>query len=132
MFKTLASGILISAVAVSSLAVTGSRVVAETAEPAKLADTSKGLAWVDHKGMTLYVFDKDETGKSNCINLCSIGWHPLSVQIGAEPIGEWTIIVRADGIEQWAFDGKPLYTWFKDKQPGDVTGEGINDFHVAR
>ena len=132
MLKTLASGILISAIAVSSLAVTGSRVGAATAEPAKLADTSKGLAWVDHKGMTLYVSDQDEIGKSNCINLCSIGWPPLSVQIGAEAIGEWTIFVRADGVKQWAYGGKPLYTRFKDKQPGDVTGEGISDFHIAR
>ncbi|MGB6755199.1 MAG: hypothetical protein WBE71_22250, partial [Xanthobacteraceae bacterium] len=38
---------------------------AQTA-PAKTADTSKGKALVDAKGMTLYAFDKDVAGKSNC------------------------------------------------------------------
>ena len=65
MFKTLASGFVISAIAISGLAFTAGAVAAATAEPAKMADTSKGQAWVDGKGMTLYVFGKDETGKSN-------------------------------------------------------------------
>ena len=34
--------------------------------PATTADTSKGKALVDSKGMTLYVFDKDTAGVSNC------------------------------------------------------------------
>jgi predicted lipoprotein with Yx(FWY)xxD motif len=36
------------------------------AEPAKTMDTSAGKVYTDEKGMTLYVFDKDEANKSNC------------------------------------------------------------------
>jgi predicted lipoprotein with Yx(FWY)xxD motif len=129
--KTLASGILISTIAISSLGFT-SVAAAATAEPAKMADTSKGRAWVDEKGMTLYVFDKDAIGKSNCIDACAAAWPPLPVQAGAEQTGDWTIVVRADGTKQWAYEGKPLYTWAKDMKPGDVTGDGVNDFHVAQ
>jgi predicted lipoprotein with Yx(FWY)xxD motif len=25
----------------------------------------------------------------------------------------------------WAYEGKPLYTYSKDKKPGDATGEGV-------
>ena len=131
MMKTLASGILISTIAISSPAFTGAAAAA-TAEPAKMADTTKGRAWVDEKGMTLYVFDKDAMGKSNCVDECATAWPPLPVQAGAEETGEWTIIVRADGDKQWAYEGKPLYTWAKDMKPGDVTGDGVNDFHIAQ
>ena len=132
MTKILASGIVISAIAVSALAFTAGGATAATVEPAKMADTSLGKAWVDSKGMTLYTFSRDEIGKSNCVDLCATGWPPLSAQAGAEPIGEWTIFLRADGIQQWAYDGKPLYTWVKDTKPGDVTGDGVNDFHIAQ
>jgi predicted lipoprotein with Yx(FWY)xxD motif len=33
---------------------------------AKTMDTAAGKVWTDDKGMTLYTFDKDEKGKSNC------------------------------------------------------------------
>ena len=132
MIKTLASGFMTSAMAISGLAFTAGAVAAATAEPAKMADTSKGQAWVDGKGMTLYVFGKDETGKSNCNGECATAWPPLSAQTGAKAVGDWTIVVRADGIKQWAYDGKPLYTWTKDKKPGDVTGDGVSDFHIAQ
>jgi len=44
---------------------------AQTAQPAKVADTSKGKASVDAKGMTLYTFDRDADGKSNCTGKCA-------------------------------------------------------------
>lgn len=132
MIKTLASGILISTLAISAVAFTAGGANAAALEPAKMADTSKGQAWVDDKGMTLYVFDKDEMGKSNCVDKCAIAWPPLAAQDGAEAVGDWSVIARADGTKQWAYDGKPLYTWTKDKKPGDVTGDGVNDFHIAQ
>jgi predicted lipoprotein with Yx(FWY)xxD motif len=48
-------------------------------------------------------------------------------------MGEWTIVVRDDGGKQWAYKGKPLYTWSKDAKPGDKTGDGFNSvWHVAK
>lgn len=39
---------------------------------------------------------------------------------------------RRDGSQQWADDGKSLYTFIKDKAPGDVTGDKIKDvWHVV-
>jgi predicted lipoprotein with Yx(FWY)xxD motif len=42
-------------------------------------------------------------------------------------------VTRDDGSKQWAYKGKPLYTWVKDAKPGDVTGDGVNSvWHIAQ
>ena len=100
--------------------------------PATSADTSKGKALVDGKGMTLYIFDRDATGKSNCNGQCASNWLPLLAPADAKASGVWTIITRDDGRKQWAYKGKPLYAWSKDTKPGDVTGDGVNNvWHIA-
>ena len=100
--------------------------------PAKTSDTSKGKALVDTKGMTLYVFDKDAAGKSNCNGPCATSWPPLTANADAKASGDWSIVTRDDGGKQWAYKGKPLYVWSKDAKPGDVTGDGVNNvWHIA-
>ena len=43
------------------------------------------------------------------------------------------VFVREDGAKQWAYKGKPLYTWAKDAKAGDKTGDGFNNvWHVAK
>jgi predicted lipoprotein with Yx(FWY)xxD motif len=103
------------------------------AAPAMTANSDKGEILVNEQGMTLYVFDKDEGGKSNCNDKCAANWPPLMAAEGAAAEGEWTIIERADGSHMWAYKGKPLYLWVKDQKPGDVTGDGVNNvWHVAK
>jgi predicted lipoprotein with Yx(FWY)xxD motif len=108
--------------------------VAQTA-PAKVADTSKGKALVDAKGMTLYVFDKDKDapGKSVCNGTCAENWPVLLASGSDKASGDWTIVARDDGKKMWAYKGRPLYTWKNDKAPGDVDGDGkLNGaWHVA-
>ena len=101
--------------------------------PAKVADTSKGKALVDAKGMTLYWFDRDTTaGKSACNGPCAASWPAFAAGMNAKDEGKWTVITRDDGAKQWAYGGKPLYTWSKDGKPGDATGDGFNGlWHVA-
>jgi predicted lipoprotein with Yx(FWY)xxD motif len=108
-------------------------VLAQTA-PAKTANTSKGPALVDAKGMTLYIFDRDAAGKSNCNGQCATSWPPLAAPASAQPSGDWTVVTRDDGGKQWAYKGKPLYTWSNDKKAGDTTGDGVNNntWHIAK
>ena len=88
---------------------------------------------VDHAGMTLYTFDKDAGGKSMCNGDCAKNWPPLTAKASEKADGEWTQIKRDDGTMQWAYDGKPLYTFVKDKKAGDTTGDGMKDvWHVAK
>ena len=84
-------------------------------------------------GMTLYTFDKDSAGKSACNGQCAANWPPLAAGAGDVGKGDWSIVTRDDGSKQWAYKGKPLYTWVKDQKPGDKTGNGVanNAWHTA-
>ena len=74
--------------------------------PAKTADTSKGKALVDAKGMTLYVFDKDAAGKSNCNGPCATNWPPFTAAADAKASGDWSIVTRDDGGEAMGLQGQ--------------------------
>jgi len=103
------------------------------AAPCHVTTTDKGKTFVDAQGMTLYTFDKDTVGKSACNGTCAKLWPPLLAKAGASGSGDWTVITRSDGLKQWAYKGKPLYTWSKDMKPGDTTGDGIKMvWHVAQ
>ena len=96
------------------------------------ADTPKGKSLVDVNGMTLYTFDRDAKGKSNCNGACATNWPPLMAGADAKASGDWTVVTRDDGGKQWAYKGKPLYEFAKDTKPGDVTGDGVNSvWHIA-
>jgi predicted lipoprotein with Yx(FWY)xxD motif len=99
--------------------------------PTKTAD---GMLTND-AGMTLYTFDKDAagTGKSVCNGQCAALWAPLMASSYAFATGDYSIVTRDDGNKQWAYKGKPLYTWIKDTKPGDKTGDGVNNvWRIAR
>lgn len=114
-------------------ALVASSAMAEDMTPAKVAETSKGKAFVDAKGMTLYTFDRDTAGKSACTGQCATNWPPFKAGANAMAMGEWTLVKREDGATQWAYKGKPLYTWAKDAKPGDATGDGVNNvWHIAK
>lgn len=86
----------------------------------------------DANGMTLYTFDKDTAGVSNCYDECAENWPPLFAEAGAAAEGEFTLVTRTDGKMMWAYDGKPLYLWVKDQKPGDTTGDGVGEvWHTA-
>ncbi|MFJ4197256.1 MULTISPECIES: hypothetical protein [unclassified Pseudomonas] len=102
--------------------------LAMAAEPAMMKD---GMM-VDHKGMTVYTFDKDAGGKSMCNGDCAKNWPPMMAPAGAKAEGKWTVIKRDDGMMQYAYDGKPLYTFVKDEKPGEMKGDGMKDvWHVV-
>ena len=67
--------------------------LAMAADPAMMKD---GMM-VDHKGMTLYTFDKDAGGKSMCNDDCAKNWPPLMAPADAKADGKWSVIKRDDG-----------------------------------
>jgi predicted lipoprotein with Yx(FWY)xxD motif len=94
-----------AAVAATVVVCLGSLAFAQMA-PAKIADTTKGKALVDAKGMTLYTFDKDAAGKSMCNGPCAENWPPLMASADAKPMGDWTVVTRDDGKTMWAYEGQ--------------------------
>ena len=84
-------------------------------------------------GMTLYTFDKDSAGRSVCNGDCAQKWPPLVAAADARAHGDYAVVTRDDGARQWAYKGRPLYTWFKDQKAGDTSGDGVNGvWHIAR
>lgn len=98
-----------------------------------MADTSAGSVMTTPGGMTVYTFDKDQPGKSNCYGECAMRWPPVTADGYAQENGRMSLISRADGRRQWAYDGKPLYTYRDDSAAGDANGDNIrNVWHVVK
>ena len=105
-----------------------------TTAPAKVVLTKQGPTLVDLKGMTLYTYERDTTGKtSNCNGKCTESWVPLPATADAKAIGDFTVISRNDGSRMWAYRYRPLYTSAADKTPGDANGNATTlQWRVAR
>ncbi len=104
------------------------------AKPSTLTQAADGTL-IGPDGRTLYVFAKDVagSGQSTCVDACAANWPPLGVAPTAVPLGDYTIITRADGSKQWAFKGKPLYYYAKDTKAGDRLGDGVGgNWKLAR
>jgi len=124
-------GALVAALALAACSSMGMQGMSMTDMPAKKA--ADGML-TNASGMTLYTFDKDTAGKSACNGPCAANWPPLMAASGASASADWTIVTRDDGSKQWAYKGKPLYTWVKDQKAGDKTGDGFanNAWHTAK
>src|SRR4051812_40107114 len=107
--------------------------MAQPADPlVKVAtDPQLGKILVDSKGMTLYLYSRDEKGKSNCYNQCETNWPILRPPAAGEPTGSADIggklgvIDRTDGTKQVTYNDIPLYYWARDTAPGQTTGQAV-------
>ena len=94
----------------------------------------KGQIYVmyqDH--MSLYTYDGDQSGVSNCNDECATNWIPAVLDAGTDLGENYSLIKRADGKMQAAFRGMPLYLYSEDRIPGDINGDGVDGvWHLAR
>jgi predicted lipoprotein with Yx(FWY)xxD motif len=98
----------------------------------KSAEVGGQTILTDANGMTLYTWDNDEAGVTNCYDQCAVNWPPLVAADDAAPEGDFTLVERTDGTQMWAYDGMPLYLWVEDQAPGDTTGDGVGGtWHTA-
>ena len=95
-----------------------------------------GTVLVDGSGMTLYMFEPDkQSGTSTCYGACANGWPPLLLPSGTSaPVaggGAKSSLLgttkRTDGTVQLTYNRWPLYLWVGDSQPGQATGQGLNN-----
>jgi predicted lipoprotein with Yx(FWY)xxD motif len=103
-------------------------VAAQTAPPTRVVDG----AITDPTGMSLYVNDADGPNRSACTGDCARDWPPLVAEATAKPWADYVPFARADGVRQWAYKGKPLYRFSRDRAPGDRNGDGSgNAWRIA-
>jgi predicted lipoprotein with Yx(FWY)xxD motif len=95
-----------------------------------------GTVLVDGQGLTLYLFVPDkQSGSSTCYNTCAQGWPPLLLPTGVTPpvagSGVKTSLLgttqRTDGTTQVIYNKWPLYLWVGDSEPGQATGQGLDN-----
>ncbi|HSX85224.1 MAG TPA: hypothetical protein VLE50_07435 [Cellvibrio sp.] len=87
----------------------------------------------ERNGFTLYTFDMDTAGVSNCSGTCLANWPALIAHAGAVASAPYSLVQRASGEMQWALNGLPLYFFAGDTQAGQTNGEAVGtNWFVAR
>jgi predicted lipoprotein with Yx(FWY)xxD motif len=128
---TALTAVAIVAAAAAALALAGGTATRGT----KLAigKTALGRILVDSKGITLYDFRADKGTSSVCYGACAALWPPLIAHgklvagqgVRASLLGTTK---RKDGTREVTYNGHPLYYWVGDHKPGQITGQGLNQF----
>ena len=100
------------------------------------ANSRLGRILVDSSGRTLYLFKGDSGTGSACSGACAVAWPPLRADAAPAVAGGANAalvgtIPRSGGARQVIYNGHPLYTFVKDRKPGDVNGQGLTAFGAA-
>jgi predicted lipoprotein with Yx(FWY)xxD motif len=95
-------------------------------------ETSLGRILVDANGRSLYLFEKDKGATSSCNGACASIWPPLTAGKADAGTGvtaaDLGTAKRSDGKTEITYAGHPLYTYAGDQKPGDVAGQGLDQF----
>ena len=94
-----------------------------------------GTVLVAGNGFTLYMFIPDKkSGVSTCYNQCATAWPPFLLTGTDTPVYGPGVnpdllgtTKRTDGTVQVTYNGWPLYLWVSDAEPGQATGQAINN-----
>jgi predicted lipoprotein with Yx(FWY)xxD motif len=86
---------------------------------------------VNAQGLPLYFYRPDTAAKSFVTGGLARLWQPLisAAPTGAGALGKVSVVNDANG-QQVAYNGHLLYTFISD-HPGQVTGQGVQNFFVA-
>jgi predicted lipoprotein with Yx(FWY)xxD motif len=99
-----------------------------------VANSKLGDILVDGEGRTLYAFTKDQGDQSACGGQCADNWPALTGTATAGTGVQASLLsasMQANGDSQVTYDGKLLYHFAGDAQPGDVNGQGVGNVWYA-
>jgi len=100
-------------------------------EYAGTADIRDGRYYTTRAGLTLYTYERDSDA-SVCYGACARQWRPYYVEGAGTGNADLTVHTRRDGRKQWAYRGKPVYTWHRDRNRGDLTGANRPGWNAVR
>jgi predicted lipoprotein with Yx(FWY)xxD motif len=97
--------------------------------------TKRGKDLAASNGHALYLFVHDKGTSSTCYGACAKAWPPLLTK-GAPAAAKGSGVnpkllgttKRTGGTVQVTYHGHPLYEYAKDTKPGQINGEGANQF----
>jgi len=98
----------------------------------KAVDSQFGTIVGDSRGQAVYLFDREETKKSECYGDCARAWPPVLTR--GRPVAGKGIrgrllgtAQRRNGKRQVTYDGRPLY-YYIDDAPGRVLCHNVSEF----
>jgi predicted lipoprotein with Yx(FWY)xxD motif len=96
-------------------------------------DSSLGAILAGTKNHTVYMFEADKNGKSNCTGDCAAAWPPVLTNGNptAAPDAQSSALgttKRDDGKMQVTYAGHPIYYFTKDTDEEDVYGNDVEAF----
>lgn len=125
---------LAGAIALGALAAPAAVLAQDDAVTVSTATDDLGTYLVGPDGRTLYYFTRDVApGQSVCSGGCLEAWPPLTVAEGQTLAGDESVtgtlgaFARDDGTMQATYRGRPLYYWAADTEPGQTSGQAVND-----
>ena len=134
------SALVFIVAAVIAVIVTTSGGSASPARPQAAANTSiavkqtpLGRTLTDADGRVLYLFAPDKPNMSTLSAAGRAVWPPFTASgrpaatDGAQA-GQIGAVTGATGTAQVTYHGHPLYYFAGDRRPGQVTGQGLNEF----
>jgi predicted lipoprotein with Yx(FWY)xxD motif len=88
---------------------------------------ANGWVFTNADAKPLYTTNDDlAAGKPTCISgPCAQKWRPFLASQLSRPVGDFSVVSRNDGVSQWAYKGRPLYTYTGDREPGDTVGNAL-------
>jgi len=95
--------------------------------------SSVGEYLASSSGAALYTYGPDTVGVSHCSGACLSTWPAYVATDTSDTLpANVTVIKRTDNNQsQYAYKGMPLYTFASDSS-GQVSGDGVGSFHVAK
>jgi predicted lipoprotein with Yx(FWY)xxD motif len=91
----------------------------------------KGIGFQNTYAQPFYTYDRDQPNRSNCNDKCAETWVPVyPTDRNAKDMGDWTVVSRFDGSKQWAYKGKPLYTFGYGEHDPPTAKDTQNQWHV--
>jgi predicted lipoprotein with Yx(FWY)xxD motif len=137
-FVAVAAGLAALASAAVSVQAQAADEPAKATITIKVASSKLGPIMVDEKGLSLYMFTPDAPNVSVCEGQCLVAWPPIMLKTGETLANvkleggnlrrsKLGVAMRFDGSRQVTYNGWPLYYWFRDKVPGDVSGQWVGN-----
>lgn len=98
----------------------------------KVVSSEYGRVIADRKGEAFYLFDKEQSRKSECYGECAVAWPPVLTK-GKPRAGKGAkakllgTTKRRNGKLQVTYAGHPLY-YYKDDTPGNILCQNVDEF----
>ena len=133
MLRTITNGAI---AALAALALSGLWANAAGAQPAGVRAVDHpeiGRHLVNANGITIYFNDRDGAAAPSCTGDCAENWPPFAPAAAEAAAGNFSIIERKDGLQQWAYQNVPMYMFHEDEALGDIKGNLVrNDWRAFR